>query len=176
MGYNLRLMGQVALGFRSLLVKGTVFFIMAALLAWALGGTLWPRAEVVDFPSVSFDARAWFWRLSVGGRDDGEIRWTLMYAQPLIQPFDDRVWQEVAGPIVADDALYYAGRPSVDAGWRIERIDADGEQSSYGMPDRLAVERQLARLAAGLPVQDAAVIASQRAAVLEPNPNPADPG
>ena len=41
-------MGQVALGFRSLLIKLAVFFMMAVLLAWALGGTLWPRAEVAD--------------------------------------------------------------------------------------------------------------------------------
>ena len=39
---------QVILGLRSLIVKAVVFFIMAALLAWALGGTLFPRPEVVD--------------------------------------------------------------------------------------------------------------------------------
>lgn len=39
-------MGQVYLGFRSLLVKLAIFVVMAALLAWAIGGTLWPRTAV----------------------------------------------------------------------------------------------------------------------------------
>ena len=47
-------MGQVYLGFRSLLVKIAVFVVMAALLAWALGGTLWPKtvSRVVGVPVV----------------------------------------------------------------------------------------------------------------------------
>jgi hypothetical protein len=46
------------------------------------------------------------------------------------------------------------------------------------MPDRLAVEQQLARIAAGLPIQDAKTIAQQRAAVLDPgsvNPQGLEP-
>ena len=39
-------MGQVILGFRSLLVKIAVFVLMAAMLAWILGGTLWPKTAV----------------------------------------------------------------------------------------------------------------------------------
>ena len=50
-------MGQVALGFRSLLVRAAVFFIMAALLAWALGGTLGPRAVGVFVDRASFRER-----------------------------------------------------------------------------------------------------------------------
>jgi len=37
---------QLFLGFRSLAVKIFIFVVMAALLAWALGGTLWPRPQV----------------------------------------------------------------------------------------------------------------------------------
>jgi len=39
-------MGQVILGFRSLLVKIAVFVAMASMLAWILGGTLWPKTAV----------------------------------------------------------------------------------------------------------------------------------
>ena len=46
MAPNTNPMGQVLLGFRSLLFKIAVFLVMAALLAWALGGTLWPRVAV----------------------------------------------------------------------------------------------------------------------------------
>ena len=37
---------QVFLGFRALAVKLLIFVIMAALLAWAIGGTLWPRTTI----------------------------------------------------------------------------------------------------------------------------------
>ena len=37
---------QLFLGFRSLAVKILIFVVMAALLAWALGGTLWPRSQI----------------------------------------------------------------------------------------------------------------------------------
>ncbi len=46
MAPNANPMGQVYLGFRSLLFKIAVFVVMAALLAWALGGTLWPRVAM----------------------------------------------------------------------------------------------------------------------------------
>ena len=39
-------MGQVVLGFRSLAVKLAVFVALATVLAWILGGTLWPRPVV----------------------------------------------------------------------------------------------------------------------------------
>jgi hypothetical protein len=42
-------MGQFTLGLRSLLIRSTIFVVMAALLAWALGGTLFPRPAISDF-------------------------------------------------------------------------------------------------------------------------------
>lgn len=39
-------MGQILLGFRSLAVKIAVFVVLASLLAWILGGTLWPRPVI----------------------------------------------------------------------------------------------------------------------------------
>ena len=75
-------MGQLALGFRSLLIKVAIFFVMASLLAWALGGTLWPRAEIVDLPGAEFDGRTWFWRLRVGGRSERPMSWTMMQQAP----------------------------------------------------------------------------------------------
>ncbi len=160
-------MGLVALGFRSLLIKGSLFFVMASLLAWALGGTLWPRPEIADLPSVRFDGSEWFWRLSVGGASEGEERaerttgtlsWTLMRqtaAGPPV-PVTGRRWVEVAGPVVAPGhapaALYYAGRASFDPAspWLWVQLgpsyDGAPRQSMSGqLPDRLAVERRLAR-------------------------------
>ena len=152
-------MGQVALGFRSLAIKGAVFFVMAALLAWALGGTLWPRAVTVDpYPPVTFDGETWFWRMTVGGREGATVRWTMMHraAGRDAEPLDDRSWAEPAGPVATADALVYAGRADVGSEvWRMERVAAgsdDGRRAitTIELADRLAIERQLARAQAGL--------------------------
>jgi hypothetical protein len=134
---------------------------MAALLAWALGGTLWPRAETYDFPAVRFDDRDWNWRVAVGGRN-GErepIRYLLLMAEPGRDPrrFDDRTWVDAAGPVVADGALYVAGRASFEPGepWWLMRIDnaeADAPAATIELPDRLAVEQKLGRLREDAPV------------------------
>ena len=172
-------MGQLALGFRSLLIKAAIFFVMAALLAWALGGTLWPtlfpRAEVVNLDAVSFDGRQWYWRLAVGGRGEREPVWTLLVrdGQGGSAVVDSRTWVEVAGPVASDEALYYAGRASFNPAepWRIGRIGREqaAEEPRYlVMPDRLAVEQQLARIEAGLDMQPVEVIRRQRPGVLDP--------
>jgi hypothetical protein len=166
-------MGQVALGFRSLLIKAAVFVVMAALLAWALGGTLWPRAETVDFEPVSFEGTEYRWRLSVGGRERGRARWRLMAGSDgeELKPIDERIWHDAAGPVVTDAGFYYAGRPiSSESGtWLVERIDPAGRVGdSLAVPDRLAAERQLARVRAGLPLQNPQMIHDQRPLVLDP--------
>ncbi len=101
-------MGQLALGFRSLLVKLAVFFLLASLLAWTLGGTLWPRAEIVDLAPVSYGQKAWFLRLEVGGKHRGRALWRLMTLGPdgEPQPADERQWDDVAGPVLTRDGLF----------------------------------------------------------------------
>jgi hypothetical protein len=174
-------MGQVALGFRSLLIKLAVFVIMAALLAWALGGTLWPRAEVVEFDPVSFDGREWYWRLSVGGRQDGQVRWSMMVrdANGEARPWEERTWVEVAGPVATEEMLCYAGRASFNPAepWRLATISPAATASTFTvMPDRLAVERQLERLKAGLPLEEIDHVRQQRQLVLDPPDDSASGG
>ena len=167
-------MGQFALGLRSLLIKSAVFVIMAALLAWALGGTLWPRAQISNAPSVHFEGFHWHWQLSVGGKTPGEARWRLMVAdiENKAAPFDDDVWADVSGPVAGDDGLYVAYRgATANHAWtieRIQRINNDFQGAHFTMPDRLAVEQQLERVRAGLSVQDAQTIMKQRHFVLDP--------
>lgn len=61
-------MGQIYLGFRSLLVKIAIFVVMAALLAWALGGTLWPRvASRVIGPPAKIGGVSWVLVDQIGG-------------------------------------------------------------------------------------------------------------
>jgi len=162
-------MGQVALGFRSLLIRLAVFVVMAALLAWALGGTLFPRAEIADRDAVGFAGKSWFWRATVGGRERGVLRWQLAARDSAGDvTIDDGFWSDVAGPIVAGEFMYYAGS-SADSAWRLVQHAGDGTEVSFPMPDRLAVERQLQRTATGLPIQSAAQIEAERASVLVPD-------
>jgi hypothetical protein len=174
-------MGQFLLGIRSLLVKAAVFVVLAALLAWALGGTLWPRATVIDLDThpVSLNGRAYFWRVAVAqgiGRD-GLVIWTLMATipgTPRAVPVDDREWVDGAGPVVAGSRVWFGGLEP-DGRWALMSLeDGTTPENILAMPDRLAVEQQLSRLAAGLPVQDERSIRRQRGRVLDPPDQTAD--
>lgn len=143
-------MGQLALGFKNLLIKAAVFVVMAALLAWALGGTLWPRTETADLPAVRHGGATWFWRAAIGGRRPGELRWLLVR-----RPDGDVETEEIlldlasariAGPIAAADGVWIARQEG--AGWRLERYDAGAVAEAEDLADRLAVERRLAEIAA----------------------------
>ncbi len=175
-------MGQVILGFRSLIIKLALFFLFAALLAWALGGTLFPRPEVIEFDSILFGGHRWYWKVSVGGRDPGKGRmiWQFMKSgdeeeSPTV--VGATTWVEAAGPVVVGESLYFGALASRNPNefWRIERIDESLEVIEETlMPDRLAVERQLARLAEGLTLQDKDAILAQRSQVLDPPVESAD--
>jgi hypothetical protein len=167
-------MGQLTLGLRSLVIKLAVFVVMAALLAWALGGTLWPRPEVVDFAPITFQGREWFPQLTVSRRRPEPVEWRLLVrnGEGRADPADPGVWRDMAPPIVVGEALYYAGLTGgikLNA-WQLIRIDGSGQRSAYAMPDRLAVEQQLSRVAAGLSVQDESEIRRERRTVIQPSP------
>jgi hypothetical protein len=175
-------MGQFTLGIRSLLIKATIFVIMAALLAWALGGTLWPRQHVayvksssVGDPKVS--GRSYFWRISLDQRVQERATWTLMFNIRDLEyvPAEDRSGREGAGPVVAGDSVYFGGR-TLDGQWAIAQLDGTTSRvaKDTSMPDRLAVEQQLERIRVGLPLQDAETISRQRTTVLDPQPEVAD--
>lgn len=166
-------MGQLALGFRSLLIKAAVFVVLAALLAWALGGTLWPRPQVAQMQAVAFAGSQWHWQLAVGGARGAPswVRWTMMRSDGNAAPtaVDERQWTEVAGPVVSEDGLFYAGRLAAsDSSWLLVRIEDSGTNETIAMPDRLAVEQQLARIRVGLALQQPEVIEQQRDRVLDP--------
>ena len=152
---------QVILGLRSLIVKSAIFFIMAALLAWALGGTLFPRPEVVDHGKVTFNGTEWWLRMLAGGDQPGAVRWYLMarnggktFPQPHLHPDpDDLGWLDATGPVLADNVLYVAFQTARD-GWQIAVFEQTAPVSEIvPVMDRFSVERQLARVREGLPLQ-----------------------
>jgi hypothetical protein len=163
-------MGQLALGFRSLFIRLAIFVVMAALLAWALGGTLFPRAETADMPAVSWRGATWRLRLAMGGEMRGLVRWSLVRQAGEKKPepwplvgFDQ--WVEASGPVAVGDRLYVGFRDHDATEWTFATITETGFETT-SLPDRLEVERQLARLRAGLPLQDRVEAMSQRDAVI----------
>lgn len=181
-------MGQFTLGLRSLLIKATIFVIMAALLAWALGGTLWPRAHVAEQRSsgVNLGESFYYWSITIADRKQYYANWRLVVVPPARLDSeshfaDDHFWTDGAGPVAVNDTLYYGGRDMKNQ-WRMISLQALKPGIDVPMPDRLAVEQQLARLAAGLPLQDAETIQAQRDSVtippsqttLHPSTKPAD--
>lgn len=185
MRHSLGSMGQVILGFRSLLIKLALFVLFAALLAWALGGTLFPRPEVKEFDSIFYSGHRWYWKVSMGGKVPGRdrIAWELMMVAEPSEETPEAVgqqsWVDGVGPLVVNNGLYFAALASHNPNehWRIERIDDSLKiVEEYIMPDRLAVEQQLARLGAGLPIQDMETIQGQRGVVLDPSGESAENG
>lgn len=163
-------MGQVALGFRSLFIRLAVFVVMAALLAWTLGGTLFPRAETADGPAVSWHGATWRLRLAVGGEARGLVRWTLLRqtadGKPEPWPLAGfERWVEASGPVAAGDRLYVAFRDHDATQWTMAAI-TDGGFDTVAFPDRLEVERQFTRLRNGLEVQTPVEAAGVRDEIL----------
>lgn len=155
-----------------MLIKAAVFVVLASLLAWALGGTLWPRPQVAQMDAVTFENRTWNWQLAVGGArtEPSWVRWTMMVAEgdDPAQPHDDQHWFDVAGPVVTDDSLYYAGRLENESTWQLVRIDAEGDTHTSEVPDRFALELQLTRAERSLPLLDAQALQELREQTLKP--------
>lgn len=109
-------MGQLALGFRSLLIKAIIFFVMAGLLAWSLGGWLFPKPTIVDLPKVVGD---YHWRVSSGTQIEG-LQWSLIRGD---QEFTIGLLQSVVGPVIVDGVTWIA---TFDAGeWSCSRVTGD---------------------------------------------------
>lgn len=169
-------MGQIALGVRSLLVKTAIFVAMAALLAWALGGTLFPRAETADGPAVTWQGATWRLRMAIGGDHRGQARWSLLRQEGEKKPepwtlpgFGD--WSDAAGPVATPERLYVAFRDRDAADWTLAAITPTGFETA-SLPDRLEVERQLGRLRVGLSPQRAGDAAGVRDSVLRAGDTP----
>lgn len=171
-------MGQVALGIRSLLIKAAIFFVMCALLVWALGGELFPKPEIVDTERVRFAGQDYFWRMYAGGDEPNAMHWEMWtdVDGKVRALYDDR-WVETAALFVQDNSLYYAGRragPATATGpWILSRRDAEFEQS-WNFPTRLALETALDQLRNGASLQDVVDNVSQQPSALDRTNGTAD--
>lgn len=170
-------MGQFLLGLRSLFLRLAIFVLFAAILVWFLGGNLTAEPVIVRHGSVpcatgyarvvqvippleSLPSEREIWQVEVS--PNGEDDWRTMPSERILV----RATDLTRAP---DGMLYFAGASSGLKEWTIFALDcATGALSvrSSGYAASLEVERQLARLGRGLPVQSAEVSAQAQDAVL----------
>lgn len=130
-------MSQLALGLRALLVRLTVFFVMAAMLAWVLGGTLFPSPQSVTFPAFEVGGARYAWRVTGNAREAGPVSWSLVRSEDSgMRTFDVGVpapWLRTWGPLVdAAGALVgvECGAAADAAGLWVAQIAPDGTASA----------------------------------------------
>ncbi len=172
-------MGQVLLGLRSLFVRIAVFVTMAALLAWALGGTLWPRTSIrkIGTPIVCNgvpivlvhqvrEPRATYGIATVGA--DGKVAARTPKVEQMTPAWRDAM-TAVASPDGASAAFAFerGGTWSIGVVESPAELEAGGGWSDWPVIDRLEAARQLARFAAGLPLQDEETQRKARPGLLE---------
>ena len=164
-------MSQVLLGFRNLSFRIAVFVALAAVLAWFLGGDLF--GSVKDFPRRTVTENRVSARAVLEYNPDSvlaeRVRWTVeVNAGGGLRKATER-WDDATDPVIAPDDRIYIGAMRAGA-WGVWQIGASASPPSatllQTLPDRLEVERQLGRLAFGLPLQTAGIAASAREEVL----------
>ncbi|MBU3729392.1 MAG: hypothetical protein FGM37_09135 [Phycisphaerales bacterium] len=135
-------MSQLALGLRALIVRLTVFFVMAAVLAWILGGTLFPSPQSVTFPPFEVGGVSYAWRVTGNAREAGPVSWSLVRSgESGMRPFDVGVpapWLRTWGPLVhAGGALVgvECGAAAEAAGLWVAQIAPDGSASVRRVAD-----------------------------------------
>lgn len=184
-------MSQVLLGFRNLALRIAIFVVLAAILVWLLGGNLFARNTVIQLGIAS---------TGVGdGRVEAQLQQVIL---PKTDLSSDRVFFRVridgdakpsaaeqrfahVSPLVEVDpgglnrAVWFAGEPLQASGgasgvWRVYRVTpyATAPETMLEVADRLEAERQLARVKAGMPLQNADAAAGAREAVLEAGDGP----
>lgn len=169
-------MGQVYLGFRSLLVKIAVFVVMAALLAWALGGTLWPKTVtrvvgvpvVVDGTMMALVDQIGAERSTFGlGTLDSQGMVIECWPRPESKTPE---WIEALSPVSTPDGSAGAVAARTIERWTVWFFD-DGERRLQGpglrcfeTDSRLEAAELLDRIARGLPMETQSATVAEVAA------------
>lgn len=173
-------MSQVLLGVRNLSLRIAVFVALAAALAWFLGGELFPRAKSLAGSSVSgagVSARVVLW-YTPDGLVSERAHWRLEVDAGTGARRVEPAWTAATEPVVAADGTVFIGGLA-SGSWSIWSVRASNPAADGASPastlnatavatfsDRLEVERQLARIAAGLPIQSADVAKAARESLL----------
>lgn len=118
-------MGQIALGVRSLLIRLAIFFVMAILLAWALGGTLFPRPVTARAVTMSVGDATWSWTARITSYSKPALTWLLAREKDgaIVEHRDG--WLDAIGFIEADGGLFTAALDPKQ-GWVVLGLNSDG--------------------------------------------------
>lgn len=118
-------MGQATLALRNLLIKAAIFVVLAALLAWAVGGTLF-GSHRVNFPPVDWNGREWCVQVIGNGQRPDRVRWRLLSRAGedpwVVHPVSDTgVWRDLIGPVADAGGLRLAVATEASAGktWQL---------------------------------------------------------
>ncbi len=124
-------MGQATLAFRNLLVRAAIFVLLAAILAWFVGGTLFGKHRVT-FPAITWDGRGWAAQVIGNGTRPEEIQWRLLWNlgddEWTIAPISETgKWRQLVGPYVDEQGLWMKiavhGSPTTsDLQWSLIRF------------------------------------------------------
>ncbi|MDG2291457.1 MAG: hypothetical protein P8L37_02275 [Phycisphaerales bacterium] len=138
-------MGQLALGVRSLLIRLVIFFIMAILLAWALGGTLWPRPVTANAITGTTGDISWSWNARVSSYDAST---PLTYSLQWTREQDTRThwadWTAVVGFVFDGDVGWTAAYLKQTERWSIVSLRSDGSiEIGENVADRFAANAVL---------------------------------
>ncbi len=164
-------MSQVLLGVRNLSLRIAVFVALAAALAWFLGGELFPRAKSLPRGLVTdngVSARVVMW-YTPDGLVSERTQWRLEVDAGSGPKPVAPAWSEATDPVITADGRVHVGALA-NGVWGVWSVDPNGAaptalvSATFG--DRLEVERQVARLAFGLPLQSAPEAADARESVL----------
>lgn len=179
-------MSQVLLGVRNLSVRVAIFVVLAAILVWFLGGSLFPRADRIVRGTVE---------IGRAGEGLGEMR-LVEVVHPastlpaervtfdvevtngaILKPYDRCTTLPMiveAGSLVsvadasAFRTAYFVARKADGTAWTLFALGGyeSCPRELHAYADRLEAERQLARVVAGLEAQDPADAAAARDATL----------
>lgn len=127
-------MGQLALGVRSLLIRLAIFFVMAILLAWALGGTLWPRPVTAQAMSITSGGQTWSWVARITSYSEPSLTWILSCDTEHVDTVHREGWVEATGFITGSAGIFTAARDP-EQGWVILALASDGGYSIVGTSD-----------------------------------------
>ncbi|MSR34341.1 MAG: hypothetical protein EXS12_06035 [Phycisphaerales bacterium] len=103
-------MGQATLAFRNLLVRAAIFVVLAAALAWFVGGTLFGKHRV-NFPAITWDGREWAAQVIGNGTRPDEVRWRLLSKTGedpwhVLPISETGRWSQLVGPSVDEQGLW----------------------------------------------------------------------
>lgn len=147
----------LTLGLRALVVNIVLFVLLAAALAWYLGGSLLPGRQAVNFPAFEWMGDDYHFRVIGHGTTPEPVRWELLHALPdgdeerLTLGIDGK-WRGIWGPLVQDRGVVVGlevESPQDATQWWVAVIDRNRGVTTERFPDRGAM---LAALGASGPV------------------------